>query len=106
MGDDGSAEAWAAFYADEYGGGLGEAAFASALPAALRHVGWLCGGRGPSAGAEEEAWKRAVCVAAEAFAEWGEGPSGGFRRDGGRPDDRGGVQGAGRDGPVLLRRAV
>ncbi len=65
------------FYAQVYGGGLSEAAFGLVLPAALRHVRWLVGGREP--GTEELAcWQRAVCAAADAFAEFGEGQVGGF----------------------------
>ena len=36
------------FYKDVYGGGLSEAAFGLALPAASRHVRWLVGGAEPS----------------------------------------------------------
>jgi len=65
------------FYTDVYGGTLPEAAFRESLPAALRHVKWLVGGRWP-ARCEWDEYKRAVCAAAEAFAEYGEGPVGGF----------------------------
>lgn len=65
------------FYKDVYGGGLSEAAFGLALPAAMRHVRWLVGGVEPS---EEElqAYQRAVCAAVDSFAEFGEGQVGGF----------------------------
>ena len=65
------------FYKDVYGGGLSEAAFGLALPAASRHVRWLVGGAEPSED-ELEAYRRAVCAAADAFAEFGEGQVGGF----------------------------
>lgn len=67
-----------AFYRDEYGGELGPEGLSSALVAAERHVRWLCGGRAPGDEAEALAYKRAVCAAADAFAEWGEGQVGGF----------------------------
>lgn len=65
------------FYAQGYGGGLSEAAFGLALPAAARHVRWLVGGREPAED-ELEPWRRAVCAACDAFAEFGEGQVGGF----------------------------
>lgn len=65
------------FYKDVYGGGLSEAAFGLALSAATRHVRWLVGGREPSED-ELESYQRAVCAAADAFAEFGEGQVGGF----------------------------
>ena len=65
------------FYTESYGGSLPEAAFRESLPAALRHVKWLVSGRSPSC-KDRCAYKRAVCAAAEAFAEYGEGPAGGF----------------------------
>lgn len=65
------------FYKDVYGGGLSEAAFGLALPAASRHVRWLVGGREPGED-ELDAYRRAVCVAVDAFAEFGEGQVGGF----------------------------
>ena len=69
------------FYLDEYGGELGAEEYAFALTPALRHVRWLVGGDVHAEGlteAELLALKRAVCAAAEAFAEWGEGQTGGF----------------------------
>lgn len=65
------------FYSEVYGGGLSEAAFGLALPAASRHVRWLVGGREPS-NDELESYQRAVCAAVDAFAEFGEGQVGGF----------------------------
>ena len=67
------------FYRDEYGGGMGVGAFSEALPAAERHVRWICGGREPASEADKLAYRRAVCAAAEAFAEFGEGHVGGFQ---------------------------
>lgn len=67
------------FYRDTYGGGMGVEAFTGALPAATRHVRWLCGGRVSACDADELAYRRAVCAAAEAFAEFGEGQVGGFQ---------------------------
>lgn len=69
------------FYRDDYGGELAPAAFAEAMPAALRCVGALTGAREARVGWDGEtadAWRRAVCAAAEAFAEYGEGRVGGF----------------------------
>lgn len=65
------------FYSQVYGGGLSEAAFGLALPAAERHVRWLVDAREP---VEDElvAYQRAVCAACDAFAEFGEGQVGGF----------------------------
>lgn len=65
------------FYSQVYGGGLSEAAFGLALPAASRHVRWLVGGREPGED-ELDAYRRAVCAAVDAFAEFGEGQVGGF----------------------------
>ena len=65
------------FYKDVYGGGLSEAAFGLALPAASRHVRWLVSGAEPSED-ELERYQRAVCAAVDAFAEFGEGQVGGF----------------------------
>ena len=65
------------FYSETYGGGLSEAAFGLALPAAFRHVRWLVGGAEPSDD-DMEAYQRAVCAAVDAFAEFGEGQVGGF----------------------------
>lgn len=69
------------FYLDGYGGFLAAEAFAEALPASLRCVGELTGHRGPDPDwdeADANAWRRAVCAAADAFAEFGEGRVGGF----------------------------
>lgn len=65
------------FYAQTYGGGLSESAFGLSLPAATRHVRWLVGGAEPGEG-ELGAYRRAVCAAVDAFAEFGEGQVGGF----------------------------
>ena len=65
------------WYSKTYGGTLSEAAFASTLPAADRHVGWLVGMRTPASG-EYRAYRRALCAACECFAEYGEGQVGGF----------------------------
>ena len=70
-----------AFYQDGYGGMLAAEAFAEALPAAVRCVCGLTGRREPDPCWEEgdaDAWRRAVCAAADAFAEYGEGRVGGF----------------------------
>lgn len=69
------------FYLDGYGGALSAEAFAEALPAAVRCVGALTGAREACEEWDEnqtDAWKRAVCAAADAFAEYGEGRVGGF----------------------------
>ncbi|NHM15801.1 hypothetical protein GMI69_03825 [Eggerthellaceae bacterium zg-887] len=60
------------FYSETYEGGLSEAAFGASLPAATRHVRWLCDGREP-ADDELVTYRRAVCAAVDAFAEFGEG---------------------------------
>ena len=65
------------FYAQAYGGGLSDTAFGLSLPAASRHVRWLVGGAEPGDD-ELEAYRRAVCAAVDAFAEFGEGQVGGF----------------------------
>lgn len=66
------------FYRDAYGGDLGPEELSAALVAAERHVRWLCGGRVPACEADALAYKRAVCAAADAFSEWGEGQAGSF----------------------------
>ena len=66
------------FYSEVYGGGLSEAAFGLALPAASRHVRWLVGGAEPSED-ELERYQRAVCAAVDAFAEFGEFSLGDFK---------------------------
>ena len=69
------------FYQDGYGGALSAEAFAEALPAALRCVGALTGVRDVHEdwdGGVADAWRRAACAAADAFAEYGEGRVGGF----------------------------
>ena len=64
------------FYSQTYGGGLSEAAFAASLPMADAHVKWLCALRGATTTCN--VFKRAVCAAVDAFAEYGEGRVGGF----------------------------
>lgn len=69
------------FYQDGYGGALSAEAFAEALPAAARCVGALTGARSVREEWDDnqaETWRRAVCAAADAFAEYGEGRVGGF----------------------------
>ena len=69
------------FYLDGYGGALSAEAFAEALPAAVRCVGALTGARDAREEWDDdqvEARRRAVCAAADAFAEYGEGRVGGF----------------------------
>ena len=69
------------FYQDGYGGALAAEAFAEALPAAVRCVGALTGARDVDErwdGDVADAWRRAVCAAADAYAEYGEGRVGGF----------------------------
>ncbi|MBD9245396.1 MAG: hypothetical protein EGQ66_06235 [Coriobacteriaceae bacterium] len=65
------------FYSQVYGGGLSEAAFGLALPAATRHVRWLVGGA-ESGDGELESYQWAVCAAVDVFADFGEGQVGGF----------------------------
>ena len=69
------------YYRDEYGGELPVEAFTAALPAATRHLLWLTGG----ASIDEEtqpdaltAYRRALCAAIDAFAEYGAGEVGGY----------------------------
>lgn len=59
------------FYLDGYGGALAAEEFAEALPAAVRCVGALTGSHKPGEGWDDE-------LAADAFAEYGEGRVGGF----------------------------
>lgn len=66
-----------AFYRDGYGGSLCEEAFIEASVPAARLVRWLCADALPRGEAEELAFRRAVCAAADAYAEWGEGQVGG-----------------------------
>ena len=64
------------YYSETYGGGLNEAAFGEFLPVAEAHVKWLCANRCycPTS----TAFKRAVCAAVDAFAEYGAGEVGGY----------------------------
>ena len=66
-----------AFYANDWGGTLGEAFFDEQLPVALSHLRWLCAGREP-AEQHERAYRRALCAAVDAFAEHGSGEVGGY----------------------------
>lgn len=69
------------FYRDDYGGALDAESYAEAMPAALRCVRTLCGGAEPTTSWDPKdaaAWRRAICAAAEAFAEFGEGRVGGY----------------------------
>ena len=65
-----------AYYSQTYGGGLSEAAFGGSVGAAETHVKWLCSVNGICA--NSTAYKRAVCAACEAFAEFGMGQVGGI----------------------------
>ena len=64
------------FYRYSFGGGLGEAAFAECLPWASCFVEWLCLEKEPCG--DELAFKRAICAAIDAFAEYGMGDVGGY----------------------------
>ena len=69
------------FYLDGYGGALPAADFSEVMPAAVRMVGSLTGAREVRGGWDDDradAWRRAVCAAADALAEYGEGRVGGF----------------------------
>ena len=85
------------FYEHEYGGTLCVETFHEAYPAALRVVRRLTGGRGPRRGCEERRWKRAVCAAVEALAEYGEGQMGGFQVGSFRAVEYGNVGSTGSD---------
>ena len=65
-----------AYYSETYGGGLSEAAFGDNVGVAETHVKWLCAERGYCA--NSTAYKRAVCAACDAFAEFGAGQIGGL----------------------------
>lgn len=64
------------YYSGTYGGGLSEAAFSACVGTAVAHVKWLCAVKGACANAT--CYKRAVCAACEAFAEFGQGEVGGY----------------------------
>ena len=69
------------FYQGGYGGTLAAADFSEVMPSAVRMVGSLTGAREVQGGWDDyqvDAWRRAVCAAADAFAEYGEGRVGGF----------------------------
>lgn len=69
------------FYTDAYRGRVSAEDFAEALPAACRLVRRLAGAADvPEDDADATAaYKRVVCAAAEAFAQWGDGQVGGFQ---------------------------
>lgn len=70
------------FYLDEYGGSMPADAFAEAIPAAIRLVAGVTLAREPDPAWDErqaDAWRRAVCAAADVYAELGEGLAGGFQ---------------------------
>lgn len=64
------------YYSRTYGGDLPEAAFSSCVGLAEAHVRWLCAVKGICCTATP--YKRAVCSACEAFAEYGAGEVGGY----------------------------
>lgn len=64
------------FYVDTFGGGLSEAAFGASVGMAESHVRWLCELRDFDETCDR--FKRAVCAACEAFAEYGAGEVGGY----------------------------
>ena len=64
------------WYAQTYGGGLSESAFDANVALAESHVRWLCANRCYCAASK--AFKRAVCAACDAFAEYGAGEVGGY----------------------------
>ena len=66
-----------AYYSQVYGGGLSEAAFGDSIALAEAHVRWLCSGNHVHACCS--AYKRAVCAACDAFAEFGCGETNGFK---------------------------
>ena len=64
------------YYSETFGGGLSEAAFGGSVALAESHVRWLCELRGYDDTCDR--FKRAVCAACEAFAEYGAGEVGGY----------------------------
>lgn len=64
------------YYSETYGGGLSEAAFYDNVGVAEAHVRWLCAVNGYRCCST--AYKRAVCAATDAFAEFGAGQIGGL----------------------------
>ena len=66
-----------AYYKQAYGGGLSESAFGDYVALAEAHVKWLCANQCYCA--TSNAFKRAVCAALDAFAEYGAGEVGGFQ---------------------------
>lgn len=70
------------WYLDAYGGSVEAEAFAEALPAATRLMRQVTGFAEVGAhwtDGDADAWKRACCAAADAFAEFGEGRVGGVQ---------------------------
>ena len=65
-----------AYYEQTYGGSLPQAAFDSCVNVAEAHVRWLCAASDYCP--NSNAFKRAVCAATEAFAEFGSGEVGGY----------------------------
>ena len=64
------------YYSQTFGGGLSEAAFGDAVGLAESHMRWLCDLREYDETCER--FKRAVCAACDAFAEYGAGEVGGY----------------------------
>ena len=64
------------YYSETFGGGLSEAAFGGSVALAESHVRWLCELR--EFDETSDRFKRAVCAACEAFAEYGAGEVGGY----------------------------
>ena len=69
------------YYCDAYGGRISAEDFAEALPAATRLVRVLTGAVDVPEGRADAtaAYKRAVCAAADAYVQWGDGQVGGFQ---------------------------
>ena len=64
------------YYSETFGGGLSEAAFGGSVALSESHVRWLCELRDYDDTCDR--FKRAVCAACEAFAEYGAGEVGGY----------------------------
>ena len=92
------------FYENDYGGTLCVDAFHEALPAALRAAGKALGDRAPEDEDGRIAVKRAICAAADAIAEYGEGQLGGFQLGDFRADEYGNAGTTGLD--VAVRAAL
>ena len=96
------------YYTDKFGGALDRAAFEAELPAALRHIDWLCSGKTPMR-CEMAHWKNAVCACCDMFAEHGHGAGrswelGEFRV--GAPSDGAGSRGRAMTGEDYATLAV